>query len=677
MSSQSTASAVRGPEGAAFAAPSPELEATAWALKVVPPADRSSPLRHQLAVDVDRLLARVARSRGALDVGLAEALAELSEGDRLLRLGWSNVGDYARERLGVAARTAQAMVHLGRALRHRPLLRAAVRTGLVSIRAAQAVLPVATGEAEAAWVDLACKQTVRGLMTAVQRRLEEEASASVLLDEVAVNDDAAPGAVTPGNQASAAGAGLEATVVEAQEDGLEVEAWQGVSFPVTPRARAALDEALEFAGRMLGHGAPGWQRLEGLAQEYLGAHPGGPPDDEAPVELAESWRGAWAEDAAFGRPLQLEPWARSGWQAELESYLEAETRRWRWLDTLAPVQAPVLIEAAPLPASLDAALQSLVSLRTRWDGLLGHLGLLVRTFGLWRDAGFASFGHYCRERLGLGVRSVEHRIALERRLRSLPGLRLALSSGRVSLEQARLVGRVAREHTLEAWLDHAAGQTCLALRREVESLEALDAVAPWPPVPGSPSAELPVRPTATAAQTCAPEAAAGGPAQLCAPVDAATPLRLRVPVRVARLLAAALLAAAREAQTHLNLSECLERVATHFIDTWSALPADRSTPQRRALYRDGHRCQVPGCSRAAVHAHHVLYRSRGGSDAPENLVSLCAAHHLHGVHRGWVRVTGVAPGGLTWRLGEGSTVEVSSPGALWGVPADAAAGLFR
>ena len=33
------------------------------------------------------------------------------------------------------------------------------------------------------------------------------------------------------------------------------------------------------------------------------------------------------------------------------------------------------------------------------------------------------------------------------------------------------------------------------------------------------------------------------------------------------------------------------------------------------------------------------------------MVSLCAAHHLHGVHRGWVRVRGQAPEGLTWELG--------------------------
>jgi hypothetical protein len=41
----------------------------------------------------------------------------------------------------------------------------------------------------------------------------------------------------------------------------------------------------------------------------------------------------------------------------------------------------------------------------------------------------------------------------------------------------------------------------------------------------------------------------------------------------------------------------------------------------------------------------------GGSDTPENRVTLCAFHHLRGVHASRVRCTGRAPGGLTWQLG--------------------------
>ncbi|MFL5392905.1 MAG: hypothetical protein ACJ79G_08730 [Myxococcales bacterium] len=49
-----------------------------------------------------------------------------------------------------------------------------------------------------------------------------------------------------------------------------------------------------------------------------------------------------------------------------------------------------------------------------------------------------------------------------------------------------------------------------------------------------------------------------------------------------------------------------------------------------------------------------MFLSAGGSDDPSNLVSLCAPHHLHCVHMGWLRVTGTAPDGVRWELGIGA-----------------------
>ena len=69
------------------------------------------------------------------------------------------------------------------------------------------------------------------------------------------------------------------------------------------------------------------------------------------------------------------------------------------------------------------------------------------------------------------------------------------------------------------------------------------------------------------------------------------------------------------------------------------------------MQRDGGRCQVPVCSHRADDSHHIQYRSRGGSDDPGNQVALCKAHHLHGIHLGYLRVRGKAPDGLYWELG--------------------------
>ena len=41
----------------------------------------------------------------------------------------------------------------------------------------------------------------------------------------------------------------------------------------------------------------------------------------------------------------------------------------------------------------------------------------------------------------------------------------------------------------------------------------------------------------------------------------------------------------------------------------------------------------------------------GGDNARGNRVTLCAWHHLRGIHRGVVRATGEAPADVTWELG--------------------------
>ena len=52
-----------------------------------------------------------------------------------------------------------------------------------------------------------------------------------------------------------------------------------------------------------------------------------------------------------------------------------------------------------------------------------------------------------------------------------------------------------------------------------------------------------------------------------------------------------------------------------------------------------------------LHDHHIQFRSTGGSNDPENRVTLCAFHHLRGVHAGLIRCRGKAPDGLQIALG--------------------------
>jgi hypothetical protein len=59
-------------------------------------------------------LANVAAGHGALDLGIGDGLLALETGLRAMHLGYSNIGDYAREELGLNASTAVKKARLAR-----------------------------------------------------------------------------------------------------------------------------------------------------------------------------------------------------------------------------------------------------------------------------------------------------------------------------------------------------------------------------------------------------------------------------------------------------------------------------------------------------------------------------------------------------------------------------------
>ena len=73
--------------------------------------------------------------------------------------------------------------------------------------------------------------------------------------------------------------------------------------------------------------------------------------------------------------------------------------------------------------------------------------------------------------------------------------------------------------------------------------------------------------------------------------------------------------------------------------------------------RDRFRCASPVCSRRDVTPHHLQFRSAGGSDADDNVASVCAWCHLRGVHGGRIRALGTAAR-IHWELGPKRTPSV-------------------
>jgi hypothetical protein len=92
-----------------------------------------------------------------------------------------------------------------------------------------------------------------------------------------------------------------------------------------------------------------------------------------------------------------------------------------------------------------------------------------------------------------------------------------------------------------------------------------------------------------------------------------------------------------------------ERLLEHVGGEWQGQPHHRDP----IFERDAWRCAVPACSaRRELHDHHIIFRSRRGSNERTNRVTVCAAHHHHGLHGGGsVRAWGEAPDGIHWELG--------------------------
>ena len=96
--------------------------------------------------------------------------------------------------------------------------------------------------------------------------------------------------------------------------------------------------------------------------------------------------------------------------------------------------------------------------------------------------------------------------------------------------------------------------------------------------------------------------------------------------------------------------EALGVMLDHALASWDA--DGRVASRHKVFARDGWRCAVPGCSSMRnLHDHHIRFRSAQGSNALENRVTLCAFHHLRGVHAGLLRCTGRAPDDLRWEMG--------------------------
>jgi hypothetical protein len=291
---------------------------------------------------------------------------------------------------------------------------------------------------------------------------------------------------------------------------------------------------------------------------------------------------------------------------ERQAALEAETDRWAMLPPVEDWEAPpATFDDAATAQDVDARLRELARLRDGWEDVIGFCASAIRESGMHLLLGFTSFRHYVQERLQLSPRAVEQRAAFEKKVRTSPALEEARRQG-LAYEKLRALSRLP-EKELGGWIARARALTCIALRRRLDAEHERQ-------------------------------------------MSVARRVTARLPLRVAAVVSAAIESARHRAGRLLPAARCLALIARHFVETWKPL-LPRRTPSQRTRERDGGWCTVPGCSRPATDEHHVLYRSRGGSDDPANKTGVCGFHHHGCIHAGHLKVWGRAPDALSWVLG--------------------------
>ncbi len=591
-------------------------DAAVWALgeKLEAAAREQAPLRRVLA----RIAGRLVAARG------------------WERLGFARVGDWARERAGVSGRQVYDLAHTDAALARLPHADAALSAGQLSWSKARLLCRVATAEDEARWVDLARRLPVR--------TLEREVRA---VDRGAVES----GGLLARNETERS---WPQRTVEIRCAPHVLGKWYGVR---------------QLAQRVAGEKLPRWACMEAVAAEMLSA---------VPATVAPLASFAWEDDVREGlaeaRAANQPPASRleGGSAANVcktqgpgnepdRTHPPAEDDAPPAVPPLPPALRPLVERLDEADAfALDDRFRRAMALEQRLWSRVGSLLARAAASSMHRAFGHPSLETYAREKLGLSPRKVRALLRLERTATVFPALGGAYRDGQLSWVQAQTLVPLALLDAaapfLRGWLVHARAVSARRLEDDVDF--AVTFAQPAPPDPGS------------RRQTCALDSLAENdpfaPAATSAGAPAAasaTPALRRethrffftAPRDVALVIEAALCTARRHIERRTGRlptrGEAIDAMFDHALATWGR--PERFVPSAHRIYqRDGWRCTAPGCTAYRnLQDHHVRFRSAGGSDDPSNRTTLCAWHHLRGVHAGTIRCAGEAPDTLVFDLG--------------------------
>ena len=582
--------------------------------------------------------------------------------------GFRTLGDFAREAVRVSPATAYRRTQLARALDKSPVLKRAFLEGRVPTAHALLIAPLLDGDTDPFWVELAARSTYKEL-----KALVKETRAAL---EPSPDDD------------------------RRHRLPVTVPASVAVTF------EAAVDTASKLEGRDLSRA----DAFDAMLSEAGSAHC--PPPDETPPEPAANPESGAAPRFGTMHPPDPKPAAGYPWHptrrqiALLEDTLTAATEE---LEDIAALTQD-LESADPL-----ITLRALRQLDRPLRRLRAHLLHDAVAVSLPLACGHTSLASWARTDLRMSERKARDLLAEARFSDPDSPAEQAYAEGAISGLQTRLIQllTIGARELQPAYVDRAVSTTHLHFQREARLQLRIRDCLPGVPVLGPlPDPRLEhhltsllhsrgVDPAGIAdylAHQSLP--AAGPPADTDPATDPATdPVAFR---RLESLVELCILTlypdgiddtpaqndpqrpadrqTLRNDATSVRITLTLpEPIHDHWLRlrravmdrhgplpdwavfgyvvcaaalTWERHHGAQKPANHRILERDAYRCTAPGCTaRKNLEVHHIVFRSRQGTDAPENLTTLCAFHHRQSIHLGSATLTGSAPDQLHWSLG--------------------------
>ncbi len=575
--------------------------------------ERIAGARRAFAHDLDRRLVAVVHRDAIARRAIGRLAQELLRRHAHKRLGFTRLGDYTRERLGISARELESAAAVARLLDELPAIAKAFERGELTWTQVRLLGAVAAADTEMQWLDDARGRTVRELDALIKTSHIHADTADAEADE----DDSA----------------------------IDGEPCIRVRIACPGRVRSLFRRSVELARRMCGAPVPIWQAVEAMAAEGLS---GRASTLNLHTPVAHDCR---TRDTAIAPPAH----ATEDGRADEDAHLEETT-----------ALAELTRDATDLdPFDLDERLRTALRMLRTLAPETGRLLWAMLDRRQCRALGYESRADYVRERLGMSMRKAQGLVTLHKHCARVPQLADEYESGGLSWVRALTIVPVIDRGNADAWIARAHAVTVRRLVREVDwALDWCDASAGGtgfdPPPLGSaligpfdtPNAKATRRSDRQILSPATPPVSSDADAQTCAhgridwhAMASDAEIRFVAPASVVALFRCAVHASRRHGEPRWR---AVEHLLTAVIHEW-----ERQPPHRDPVFnRDGWRCAVPACSsRGPFHDHHIQFRSRGGANDLANRTAVCVAHHQYAIHYGIVRSWGDAPDGVHWELG--------------------------